>query len=62
VWGGSTCGRERVNEGDQGEGIWLMKCIYLYETEQETSCNCSKSGEEGVEGEKWWGQSNQYTI
>jgi hypothetical protein len=55
-------GRVRVNEGDQGEGIWLMKCIYLYETEQETSCNCSKSGEEGVEGEKWWGQSNQYTI
>jgi hypothetical protein len=23
-----------VNEGDEGEGIWLMDVIYLYEIEQ----------------------------
>jgi hypothetical protein len=30
--------------------------IYLYETELETSCNCSKWGGEGAEGERRWGQ------
>jgi hypothetical protein len=25
---------ERVNEGDEGEGIWWVDFIYLYETEQ----------------------------
>jgi hypothetical protein len=24
--------RRRVNEEDEGEGIWLMDFIYLYET------------------------------
>jgi hypothetical protein len=32
VWG-STCGRGRVNEGDEVE-IWLMGFIYIYEIEQ----------------------------
>jgi hypothetical protein len=27
-------GGGRVNEGDDGEGIWLMDVIYLYEIEQ----------------------------
>jgi hypothetical protein len=27
-------GGRRVNEGDEGEGIWLMGFIYLYELEQ----------------------------
>jgi hypothetical protein len=31
---GGTCGREKVNEGDEGEGIWWMDFIYLYEIEQ----------------------------
>jgi hypothetical protein len=31
-WGGAS-GRGRGNEGDQGEGIWLMNFIYLYEIE-----------------------------
>jgi hypothetical protein len=30
VWGG-TSGKGRVNEGDQGESIWLMDVIYLYD-------------------------------
>jgi hypothetical protein len=24
----------RVNEGDEGEGIWLMRFIYLHEIDQ----------------------------
>jgi hypothetical protein len=24
---------ERVNKGNEGEGIWLMDFIYIYETE-----------------------------
>jgi hypothetical protein len=27
-------GGERVNGGDEGEGIWLMDFMYLYEIEQ----------------------------
>jgi hypothetical protein len=30
VCGGGTCGGERVN-GDEGEGIWFMGCVYMYE-------------------------------
>jgi hypothetical protein len=33
VWRG-TCGRGRVNGEDEGEGIWLMSFIYIYEIEQ----------------------------
>jgi hypothetical protein len=34
VWGREALvGGERVKEGDQGDGIWLMNFIYLYETE-----------------------------
>jgi hypothetical protein len=29
-----TCGKGRVNGGDEGEGIWLMGFIYLQEIEQ----------------------------
>jgi hypothetical protein len=29
-----TCGRGRVNGRDEGEGIWLMDFIYIYEIEQ----------------------------
>jgi hypothetical protein len=29
-------GGGRVNKGDQGEGIWLMDFMYLYETELES--------------------------
>jgi hypothetical protein len=32
----------RMNEGDYGDGIWLMDFIYLYETELKTSYNCFK--------------------
>jgi hypothetical protein len=28
---GGACGRGRVNGGDEGEGIWLMGFIYIYE-------------------------------
>jgi hypothetical protein len=31
---GGTSGRGRMNEGDKGEGIWVMDFIYLYEIEQ----------------------------
>jgi hypothetical protein len=31
---GGTCGRERLNGGDEGEGIWLMGFIYIYKIEQ----------------------------
>jgi hypothetical protein len=48
---GIPMGRGRVNEGDQGEGIWLMDFIHLYGIEQRTSCNCFKWGMEGLEGE-----------
>jgi hypothetical protein len=27
-------GEEKVNGRDEGEGIWLMGFIYIYETEQ----------------------------
>jgi hypothetical protein len=37
-----------VNEGGDGEGIWLMDFIYLHEIDNETSCNCFKE-------ERWWG-------
>jgi hypothetical protein len=33
VWRG-TCGRRRVNGGDEGEGMWWMVFIYLYEIKQ----------------------------
>jgi hypothetical protein len=26
-------GRGRVNEGDEGEGIWLMGFVYIHEIE-----------------------------
>jgi hypothetical protein len=32
VWG-VLVGGERVKEGDEGEGIWLMDFIYLHEIE-----------------------------
>jgi hypothetical protein len=31
---GVLVGGKRVNEGDEGEGIWLVNFIYLYEIEQ----------------------------
>jgi hypothetical protein len=34
VGGGLFVRGRRVNEGDEGEGIWLMDFIYLYEIEQ----------------------------
>jgi hypothetical protein len=43
-------GGQRVNEGDQSEGIWLMDFIYVYELEQETSCNCFKWGGRRLRG------------
>jgi hypothetical protein len=33
-WGVVLVGAGRVNEGDEGEGIWLMDFIYLYKIEQ----------------------------
>jgi hypothetical protein len=32
--GGVHLGLSMVNGGDEGEGIWLMGFIYLYEIEQ----------------------------
>jgi hypothetical protein len=32
-WEG-CCGRQKGNEGDEGEGIWLMSFIYMYKIEQ----------------------------
>jgi hypothetical protein len=29
-----TCGRGRMNGGDEGEGVWLMGFIYIHEIEQ----------------------------
>jgi hypothetical protein len=46
---------ERVNEGDEGEGIYLVDFIYLHEIEQEISCNCFKCCGDGVEGERQGG-------
>jgi hypothetical protein len=34
VCGGSTCGRERMSGGDEGEGRWLMDFIYLHKIER----------------------------
>jgi hypothetical protein len=34
VGGGVLVEWERVNGGDEGEGIWLMGFIYIYEIEQ----------------------------
>jgi hypothetical protein len=34
MYGGRTVGGQRVNKGDEGEGIWLMDFIYLYKIEQ----------------------------
>jgi hypothetical protein len=31
---GGTCGRGRVNEGDEGKGIRSMDFIYIYEIEK----------------------------
>jgi hypothetical protein len=31
---GSTCGRGKMNERDEDEGMWLMNFIYLHEIEQ----------------------------
>jgi hypothetical protein len=42
MWWG-TCGRGRVNEGDEGEGIRLKQ-------NNEISCNYFKWGGEGVQG------------
>jgi hypothetical protein len=41
-------GRRRVNEGDEGDRIWLMDFMYLHEIE--TFCNCFKWGEKGAKG------------
>jgi hypothetical protein len=30
----------KVNEGDEGEGIWLMGFMYIHEMSEETTCNC----------------------
>jgi hypothetical protein len=32
--GGDASGRGKVKEGDEGEGIWWIDFIYLYEIEQ----------------------------
>jgi hypothetical protein len=39
-----------VNEGDEGEGIWWMDFIYVYEMNNETSCSCFKWSGEGLRG------------
>jgi hypothetical protein len=33
MYGGVLVGGGRMKEGDQGDGIWWMDFIYLYETE-----------------------------
>jgi hypothetical protein len=47
VWGVQMGGR-KVNEGDLRGG--LTGCIYLYETEQKTSCSYCKWGGDGCGG------------
>jgi hypothetical protein len=37
-----------VNEGDEGEGIWLMDFTYLHEIEQGNFLQSFKWGGEGV--------------
>jgi hypothetical protein len=49
---GETCvWRGKVNGGDEGEGIWLVDFIYIYEIEYETSCNCFKWSRERLQWE-----------
>jgi hypothetical protein len=43
-------GGGKVKEGDQGDGLWQMDFIFLYETELETSCNCFKWVGRGLRG------------
>jgi hypothetical protein len=64
VWcGEASCRGRMVNGGDEGEGIWLMGFIYMYELDNETSCNCFKWGRKGVgSGRRWWRKSNQCTM
>jgi hypothetical protein len=39
VWGMIQLGGQRVNEGDEGEAIWLIDFVYLYEIEQRNMFN-----------------------
>jgi hypothetical protein len=48
VWG-DTCGRGRVNEGDEGEGTWLVDFIYLHEIKKSLAIAVSGAGK-GLRG------------
>jgi hypothetical protein len=50
-------GGGEVNEGDKGEGTWLMDFIHLLKIEQRNLFvfNSFKWGGEGVQGKRWWG-------
>jgi hypothetical protein len=54
-----ACGRRRrVNEGDEGEGVWLTGFTHMYKIEQ---CNLTQLLEvrwEGAAGERWWEPSH----
>jgi hypothetical protein len=43
-----------VNEGDEGEGIWLVYFIYIHEMNGKSTCSFFKWGKEGVGG-RWCG-------
>jgi hypothetical protein len=58
--GEDPSGRGRVTEGDEGEGIWWMDFIYLYEIEQRNSCNCFKWIGRGVKGRE--GRGNLTSV
>jgi hypothetical protein len=53
-----------MNGRDEGEGIWLMGFIYIYEIEQWKSLTIAlMEGGFRKQGEgDWWGQSNQCTM
>jgi hypothetical protein len=41
---------ENLNGEDEGEGIWWMSFIFIYEIYDGTSCSCIKWGGEGLKG------------
>jgi hypothetical protein len=49
-------------EWDYSEGIQVIEFIYLQEIEQWNLFQFINLGQEGVKGDRIWGQSNWWTI
>jgi hypothetical protein len=58
----STCESGMNQERDDSEGIQLIELIFVQEIEWWNLLQLIQVGQDSVKGDRWWGQSNWWTI